>query len=66
MNNYPLPSTAVILAGGQGKRLQSIIKDIPKPMAKIRNKPFLEYLLNYLDSQGIKIFILSVGYLAVK
>ena len=64
MNNYPLPSTAVILAGGQGKRLQSIIKDIPKPMAKIRNKPFLEYLLNYWYSQGIKFFILSVGYLA--
>ena len=64
MNNCPIPSTAVILAGGQGKRLQSIIKDIPKPMAKIRNKPFLEYLLNYWYSQGIKFFILSVGYLA--
>ena len=33
-------------------------------MAKIRNRPFLEYLLNYWISQGIKIFILSVGYLA--
>ena len=64
MNNYPLPTTAVILAGGQGKRLKSIIKNIPKPMAKIRNKPFLEYLLNYWISQGIKKFILSVGYLA--
>ena len=32
-----------ILAGGFGTRLQSVINDVPKPMAPILNKPFLDY-----------------------
>jgi len=53
---------AIIIAGGFGTRLQSVIKDLPKPMADINGKPFLEYLLNFLKKQGIKKVILSVGY----
>ncbi|EGK8096211.1 NTP transferase domain-containing protein [Campylobacter lari] len=53
---------AIILAGGLGTRLQSVIKDVPKPMAPINGKPFLEYLLQYLQKQGIKEVILSVSY----
>ncbi len=55
-------STAIILAGGFGTRLLSVVKDLPKPMADISGKPFLEYVLNYLQQQGIKKSILSVGY----
>lgn len=55
-------STAVILAGGFGTRLQSVVKDRPKPMADINGKPFLQYLLDYLGRQGIVKCILSVGY----
>src|SRR5690242_229368 len=54
--------TAIILAGGFGTRLQSVVRDIPKPMAEISGKPFLEYLLRYLEQQGIKKSILSIGY----
>ena len=54
--------TAIILAGGLGTRLNSVIKDIPKPMAPVAGKPFLEHLLRYWQKQGIKYFILSVGY----
>ncbi len=54
--------TAIVLAGGFGTRLQSVVKDLPKPMADIAGKPFLEYLLRYLQSQGLKKIILSVGY----
>ena len=54
--------TAIILAGGLGTRLRSIISDVPKPMAPINNKPFLEHLCNYWLTQGIKTFILAVGY----
>ena len=36
---------AIILAGGRGTRLRSVIKDIPKPMATISGKPFLEILI---------------------
>lgn len=53
---------AIILAGGLGTRLKEVIKDIPKPMARIGDKPFLEYLLKYLKKQGIASVILSVGY----
>lgn len=56
------PKEAIILAGGLGTRLQSVIKDIPKPMAPVGEKPFLEYLLSYLKSYGINHTILSVGY----
>jgi len=53
---------AIILAGGLGTRLRKVVKDIPKPMADVNGKPFLEYLLAYLVKQGIKKIILSVGY----
>ena len=55
---------AVILAGGFGTRLKNVIADIPKPMALINGKPFLEYLLRYLEKNGISRIILSVGYKA--
>lgn len=53
---------AIILAGGFGTRLQSVVKDVPKPMADINGKPFLEYLLVFLAKNGCKKVILSVGY----
>ena len=53
---------AIILAGGYGTRLQKVISDVPKSMALINGKSFLEYLLNYLTGQGILKIILSVGY----
>lgn len=54
---------AVILAGGFGTRLQSVISDLPKPMAPVGGKPFLEYLLLQLLRWGIRDIVLSVGYL---
>ncbi|MHC9063245.1 sugar phosphate nucleotidyltransferase [Nitrospira sp. CMX1] len=56
-----MPS-AVILAGGLGTRLRSVVSDLPKPMAPIGGRPFLEYQLDYWISQGIGRFVLSVGY----
>ena len=53
---------AIVLAGGFGTRLQSVLGDIPKPMAPIGDVPFLEYLLDYLFSEGIEHIVLSVGY----
>ncbi|MBX2904335.1 MAG: nucleotidyltransferase family protein [Chitinophagales bacterium] len=55
-------TTALILAGGFGTRLQSVVKDIPKPMAPIGNQPFLHYLFLYLKKFGIKKVVLLVGY----
>lgn len=53
---------AIILAGGKGTRLQTVVADIPKPMAPIGDKPFLEYLIEYLARYGIGRIILSTGY----
>ncbi len=54
----------VILCGGYGKRLQDVIKDIPKPMAKIKRRPFLSILIDFIASYGFKRFILCTGYKA--
>lgn len=54
--------SAIILAGGLGTRLRSVVADVPKPMAPIAGRPFLAYQIDYWINQGIKHFILSVGY----
>jgi D-glycero-alpha-D-manno-heptose 1-phosphate guanylyltransferase len=53
---------AIILAGGFGTRLQKVVSDKPKSMAPVNDKPFLEYLLNFLTGQDIQRVILSVGH----
>ena len=53
---------AVILAGGQGKRLLPLTKNIPKPMAPINNIPFLSYLIYSLKKKRIKKILILVGY----
>ena len=55
-------TTALILAGGMGTRLKSVISNVPKPMAPINGRPFLEIQLDYWISQGVDNFIISVGY----
>ena len=44
---------AVILCGGLGKRLMPLTKHTPKPMVMINKKPFLEYLIYQLKSNGL-------------
>ncbi len=53
---------AVILAGGLGTRLKEVVQDIPKPMAPIAGKPFLDYLLRHLAFYGIEKFLFLTGY----
>lgn len=55
-------SEAVILAGGLGTRLRTVIADRPKPMAPVKDRPFLHYLLEYCAIQGLSRIILAVGY----
>lgn len=53
---------AILLAGGLGTRLRSVVKDRPKPMALIQGKPFLEYVVRELKRAGIDEIIFAVGY----
>ena len=52
----------IILAGGLGTRLASVVSDVPKPMAPVAGKPFLEQVLKSLPLQHIAKVILAVGY----
>ena len=54
----------VILCGGLGTRLRSVVGDRPKPMADIGGKPFVRLLVEHIASYGLDRFILSVGYKA--
>ena len=52
----------IILAGGLGTRLRSVVADVPKCMAPVQGKPFLAYIIAYLQSYGVERFIFSLGY----
>ena len=53
---------AIILAGGFGTRLRAVVSDVPKPMAPIAGRPFLEVLLDDLERNGVNRVVLAVGY----
>lgn len=53
---------AIILAGGLGTRLRSEVPDLPKCMAPVAGKPFLDYVIRALQEQGVTKFIFSLGY----
>ncbi len=55
---------ALILAGGLGRRLRTVVSDVPKPMAPINGRPFLGYILDQLTKSDFKKIYISVGYLA--
>ncbi len=57
---------AIVLAGGFGTRLSHVVSDLPKPMAPVAGRPFLEYLLNELICQGFRHVVLSTGHLHEK
>ena len=57
---------AIVLVGGLGTRLRSVLADLPKPLAPVAGRPFLAYLLDQLARGGLRRVILATGYLADK
>ncbi len=53
---------AIILAGGLGTRLRSAVPDLPKCMAPVNGVPFIAYVVNHFQAQGIRHFIFALGY----
>jgi D-glycero-alpha-D-manno-heptose 1-phosphate guanylyltransferase len=53
---------AIILAGGLGTRLKSVVPDLPKPMAPVAGRPFLAWVLDRLIDAGFDRAVLAVGY----
>lgn len=55
---------AVLLVGGLGTRLRSVVPSTPKPLASVGDRPFLELLVRQLRHQNIRCMVLCTGYLA--
>lgn len=55
---------ALVLAGGAGTRLRERVPDLPKPLAPVAGRPFLEFLLDRLIAGGVRDITLCVGYRA--
>lgn len=62
MAKLPVLDEAIILAGGLGTRLQASVPDVPKCLAPINGRPFIDYLIDFLIAQQIRRFIFSLGY----
>lgn len=58
MINKPL----IVLAGGFGTRLQTVLNGLPKPLADINGTPFLQYLLQNWINKGFNDFIFSLHF----
>jgi len=53
----------VILAGGEGRRLEPYTVVLPKPLLPVADYPILEIIIKQLESYGFKDITLAVGYL---
>lgn len=58
-----LPVDAVLMAGGEGKRLRPFTLNTPKPLLKIGEKPIIEYNIDRLANVGVDNIFLSINYL---
>ena len=54
--------TLLVLAGGFGTRLRSIVSDVPKPLAPVAEKPFIVHLIDHWLDQGVRDFIFLLHY----
>jgi len=64
MRSHLMPLDALILVGGMGTRLHSIVPDRPKPMAQVGGRPFVEWLLLGLRAQGVRRVVFCMGYMS--
>jgi NDP-sugar pyrophosphorylase family protein len=62
----PLNTAAVLLAGGLGTRIRHLLPEVPKPMASVLGRPFLEWIARYLAKEGVRQVVISTGYLGEK
>lgn len=59
----PAHLDVVILCGGRGERLRSVVHDRPKPLAEVGGRPFLDILIAWAAGYGLRRFILLAGYM---
>ena len=56
----------IILGGGQGTRLQSVVSDRPKPLAEVDSRPFVSYILEQLSAFGFSTACITTSHLSEK
>lgn len=54
----------ILLVGGRGTRLRGVVSDVPKPMANVAGRPFLCWILDFAEANGIVHVVLATGYMA--
>jgi dTDP-glucose pyrophosphorylase len=59
-----LPCPMFLIAGGKGTRLKSVVKDLPKPLALVGNKPIIQTIIENAANAGVTRFFVSVNYKA--
>ena len=62
LNAIVLPNSAVIMAGGFGKRLMPLTKNTPKPLLKIGGKPIIEHTIKQISDYGIESFFITINF----
>jgi dTDP-glucose pyrophosphorylase len=58
----PVPNAAVVMAGGDGRRMRGVSEDVPKPLLRVGGKPLLEILIERLRAAGISQFFVTVRH----
>lgn len=66
MSGAKTPQTAVVLSGGAGVRLRPITQEVPKGLVKIGGKPMLQWVVEWLKSNGVSDIVIGVAYLKEK
>jgi dTDP-glucose pyrophosphorylase len=59
-----LSSPMLLIAGGKGTRLRSVVKDVPKPLALVGDRPIIQTIIENAANSGINRFYVSVNYKA--
>src|SRR5688572_5589378 len=58
----PIPNAAVVMAGGDGRRMRGVSENVPKPLLRVGGKPLLEILIERLRAAGISRIFITVRY----
>jgi mannose-1-phosphate guanylyltransferase len=56
---------AVILSGGEGKRLRPLTSTVPKPSVPLVNRPMILYMIEWLAGHGVNKIVMSCGFMAI-
>lgn len=57
---------ALILAGGEGRRLRPLTSDRPKPMLEMGGRPIIDWQIDWMKKYGVGSFVVSAGYMKDK